>query len=130
MLLPISFSVEAVIGYVIPKNGKMLVCTNGAYGKRIVQMAEMLHIDYPRRKSGQGNSGKYAVKKCEKDRQFRKDQRLPLPPFQSVACRKHKEKDDRRDNYFYDRQISSRKLKDVLEYGIDRIQNQVYANIP
>ena len=23
----------------------MLVCTNGAYGKRIVQMAEMLHID-------------------------------------------------------------------------------------
>ena len=27
------------------KNGKLLVCTNGAYGKRIVQMAEMLHID-------------------------------------------------------------------------------------
>ncbi len=40
-----TFSVEAVIGSVIPKNGKMLVCTNGAYGKRIVQMAEMLYID-------------------------------------------------------------------------------------
>lgn len=40
-----TFSVESVIGSVIPKNGKLLVCTNGAYGKRIVQMAEMLHID-------------------------------------------------------------------------------------
>ena len=40
-----TFSVEAVIGSVIPGNGKLLVCTNGAYGKRIVQMAEMLQID-------------------------------------------------------------------------------------
>ena len=40
-----TFSVEAVIGSVIPKNGKLLVCTNGAYGKRIVQMAEMLHAN-------------------------------------------------------------------------------------
>lgn len=40
-----TFSVESVIGSVIPKSGKILVCTNGAYGKRIVQMAEMLHID-------------------------------------------------------------------------------------
>ncbi|HEK9100282.1 TPA: 2-aminoethylphosphonate--pyruvate transaminase [Bacillus pseudomycoides] len=40
-----TFSVESVIGSVIPKEGKLLVCTNGAYGKRIVQMAEMLHID-------------------------------------------------------------------------------------
>lgn len=40
-----TFSVESVIGSVIPKSGKLLVCTNGAYGKRIVQMAEMLHID-------------------------------------------------------------------------------------
>ena len=38
-----TFAVEAVIGSVIPRNGKLLVCTNGAYGKRIVQMAEMLH---------------------------------------------------------------------------------------
>ncbi|KEK23598.1 2-aminoethylphosphonate--pyruvate transaminase [Bacillus gaemokensis] len=40
-----TFSVESVIGSVIPKNGKLLICTNGAYGKRIVQMAEMLQID-------------------------------------------------------------------------------------
>ncbi|EJQ09191.1 2-aminoethylphosphonate-pyruvate transaminase [Bacillus cereus BAG3X2-1] len=40
-----TFSVEAVIGSVIPTNGKLLICTNGAYGKRIVQIAEMLHID-------------------------------------------------------------------------------------
>ncbi|MCI0764845.1 2-aminoethylphosphonate--pyruvate transaminase [Bacillus sp. TL12] len=40
-----TFSVESVIGSVISKEGKLLVCTNGAYGKRIVQMAEMLHID-------------------------------------------------------------------------------------
>ncbi|MDZ5607256.1 2-aminoethylphosphonate--pyruvate transaminase [Bacillus pseudomycoides] len=40
-----TFSVESVIGSVIPKEGKLLVCMNGAYGKRIVQMAEMLHID-------------------------------------------------------------------------------------
>ncbi len=40
-----TFSVEAVIGSVIPKTESCLFVPNGAYGKRIVQMAEMLHID-------------------------------------------------------------------------------------
>ncbi|EMA6342151.1 2-aminoethylphosphonate--pyruvate transaminase [Bacillus cytotoxicus] len=39
-----TFSVESVIGSVIPKEGKLLVCTNGAYGKRMVQIAKALHI--------------------------------------------------------------------------------------
>ncbi|QHT58551.1 2-aminoethylphosphonate--pyruvate transaminase [Paenibacillus lycopersici] len=40
-----SFAVEAVIGTVIPKNGKLLVIANGAYGQRIARMAEVLNID-------------------------------------------------------------------------------------
>ncbi|MEC0230083.1 2-aminoethylphosphonate--pyruvate transaminase [Paenibacillus alba] len=39
-----TFSVESVIGSVIPRNGKLLVLTNGAYGKRIAEMAEILGI--------------------------------------------------------------------------------------
>jgi 2-aminoethylphosphonate-pyruvate transaminase len=44
-----SFSVEAALGSAIPQNGKVLIITNGAYGKRIVLMANILklnHIEY------------------------------------------------------------------------------------
>lgn len=38
-----TFAVEAVIGTTIPReSGKILVITNGAYGKRIVRMVEMM----------------------------------------------------------------------------------------
>ncbi|MFM1653599.1 2-aminoethylphosphonate--pyruvate transaminase [Brevibacillus sp. B_LB10_24] len=40
-----SFSVESVIGTVVPPDGKLVVLTNGAYGNRIVQMARVLQID-------------------------------------------------------------------------------------
>lgn len=40
-----TFGVEAVISSTIPPHGKLLVIVNGAYGKRIVQMAKILHID-------------------------------------------------------------------------------------
>lgn len=39
-----SFCVESVIGSVIPKNGKLAVLVNGAYGERIAQMAGVLNI--------------------------------------------------------------------------------------
>lgn len=39
-----TFAVEATIGSVIPPDGKMLVINNGAYGKRIVQIAQRLCI--------------------------------------------------------------------------------------
>ncbi|GGH23054.1 2-aminoethylphosphonate--pyruvate transaminase [Paenibacillus segetis] len=39
-----SFCVEAVIGSSVPANGKLLVLTNGAYGKRIAQIAQMYGI--------------------------------------------------------------------------------------
>lgn len=39
-----TFSVEAVIGSTIPREGKVLVLSNGAYGKRMVRMAEVLGI--------------------------------------------------------------------------------------
>lgn len=39
-----TFSVESVIGTVIPRDGKLLVIANGAYGKRIAQIAETLQI--------------------------------------------------------------------------------------
>ncbi len=41
-----TFAVEAVIGTAIPQKGKTLIFTNGAYGKRIVKIAQMLRIDY------------------------------------------------------------------------------------
>ena len=41
-----TFSMESVIGSVIPENGKLLVLSNGAYGKRIAQIADILNINY------------------------------------------------------------------------------------
>jgi len=39
-----TFSVESVIGSVIPQNGKLLVLANGAYGQRIATIARYLKI--------------------------------------------------------------------------------------
>ena len=41
-----TFAVESTVGSVIPKDGKLLVLSNGAYGKRIGQMAEIYDIDH------------------------------------------------------------------------------------
>ncbi|MEO1995548.1 MAG: 2-aminoethylphosphonate--pyruvate transaminase [Planctomycetaceae bacterium] len=41
-----TFAVESTVGSVIPPDGKLLVISNGAYGRRIVQIADRLHIDY------------------------------------------------------------------------------------
>lgn len=40
-----TFSVESVLGTMIPRNGKVLVVNNGAYGRRIGLIAERLQID-------------------------------------------------------------------------------------
>ena len=40
-----TFSVEAMIGTAVPRNGKLLALTNGAYGDRIVQIARYYGID-------------------------------------------------------------------------------------
>lgn len=40
-----SFAVESVLGSAIPKDGKILIINNGAYGARMVQMAHCLNID-------------------------------------------------------------------------------------
>ncbi len=39
-----TFGVEAVVSSVIPANGKLLVCINGAYGERIEKMAQIHRI--------------------------------------------------------------------------------------
>ena len=39
-----TFGVEAVLATIIPPNGKLLVLVNGAYGERVVQMAQYLKI--------------------------------------------------------------------------------------
>lgn len=39
-----TFCVEAAVGSVIPPDGKLLVINNGAYGQRIIQMAQRLRI--------------------------------------------------------------------------------------
>ncbi|WP_413430980.1 2-aminoethylphosphonate--pyruvate transaminase [Crateriforma spongiae] len=41
-----TFSVEATIGSVIPPGGKLLVISNGAYGRRMTQIARRLSIDH------------------------------------------------------------------------------------
>jgi 2-aminoethylphosphonate-pyruvate transaminase len=40
-----TFGVESVVSSVVPRSGKMLVVVNGAYGKRIARMAEVLQIE-------------------------------------------------------------------------------------
>ena len=40
-----TFSVESVIGSVIPRGGKLLVLSNGAYGDRIAEIARILGIE-------------------------------------------------------------------------------------
>ena len=41
-----TYCVEAVIGAVISKKDKLLICSNGAYGDRMGNIAEYYHIDY------------------------------------------------------------------------------------
>lgn len=41
-----TFGVESVISSIIPKDGKLLVLANGAYGKRIATIAKLEGIDY------------------------------------------------------------------------------------
>ena len=40
-----TFGIESVVSSAIPKGGKLLVIVNGAYGKRIARMAEVVGID-------------------------------------------------------------------------------------
>ena len=40
-----TMGVESVIGTTVPRNGKMLICSNGAYGDRIGLIADTLGID-------------------------------------------------------------------------------------
>ena len=41
-----TFAVEAALGSLVPPDGKVLVVNNGAYGKRMVQIAERLRISH------------------------------------------------------------------------------------
>lgn len=41
-----TFGVESVIGSSVPQDGKLLIVSNGAYGNRMVQIAEALHISH------------------------------------------------------------------------------------
>ena len=41
-----SFAVEACLGTALPKDGKLLILTNGAYGDRMVEMAGVLGINH------------------------------------------------------------------------------------
>ncbi|MGK0187722.1 MAG: 2-aminoethylphosphonate-pyruvate transaminase [Verrucomicrobiales bacterium] len=48
-----TFSVESVIGSVIPPDGKLLVLANGAYGQRLAKIAERLKIALDVQDSGE-----------------------------------------------------------------------------
>lgn len=47
-----SFGVEAVIGTTVPKDGKLFIIANGAYGNRMEEIAKVLGIDYVIEKLG------------------------------------------------------------------------------
>lgn len=40
-----TFGIESVLSSTIPPGGKLLIIINGAYGKRMAQMADVLHIE-------------------------------------------------------------------------------------
>lgn len=40
-----TMGVESVIGTTVPKDGKLLVCSNGAYGDRMASIADVLGIN-------------------------------------------------------------------------------------
>ena len=40
-----TFAIESVLSSVIPRDGRMLILANGAYGERMLQIAERLQID-------------------------------------------------------------------------------------
>lgn len=40
-----TFGIESVVGSTVPRGGKLMVIINGAYGRRIAQMAEVLDIE-------------------------------------------------------------------------------------
>ena len=40
-----TMGVESVIGTTVPRDGKLLICSNGAYGDRIGQIAKVLGIN-------------------------------------------------------------------------------------
>jgi len=48
-----TFSVEATLGTVVPDDGRLLVLANGAYGKRLAQIAARLQIDHLVEDSGE-----------------------------------------------------------------------------
>ncbi len=37
-----TFAIEATVGTLLPRDGKMLVLVNGAYGKRIMRICQMI----------------------------------------------------------------------------------------
>jgi len=41
-----SFGVEAALGTALPPDGKLLILSNGAYGQRMVKMAEVLRLNH------------------------------------------------------------------------------------
>lgn len=41
-----TFGVEACLGTAVPTGGKVLVISNGAYGRRMIQMAQRLELDH------------------------------------------------------------------------------------
>lgn len=49
-----TFCVEAVVGTALPREGKLLVLSNGVYGRRIAQIAKVLDIPHVVHESGEG----------------------------------------------------------------------------
>jgi 2-aminoethylphosphonate-pyruvate transaminase len=41
-----TFAIEATVGSIVPRGGKLLVLVNGAYGKRIARIADVLGIEH------------------------------------------------------------------------------------
>jgi len=67
-----SFAIEACLGTAIPKDGKLLILTNGAYGDRMAQMAQVLNIEHTKVDLGEATAptAQRLEKILENDPQF------------------------------------------------------------
>ena len=63
-----TYGVEATLGCAVPRDGKVLICSNGAYGARMVRICKIANISHvaivcPGKSAYPAESGERSVKK-------------------------------------------------------------------
>ena len=66
-----TFAVEAAIGTLVPRNGKVLVLINGAYGKRLAKICEVLGRDFSTFETAEDERRRYVAALLQSEAQLR-----------------------------------------------------------